>query len=216
LIERVHALTCADVLVVDNRSTDATCRLAEQLGAKVLRPLLSMTTWGRLQTGIRYALAQGHASAVTIDAEGRYEVEELPKLLAARGQADMGVAYFAAHDSLPRRAAWQWFRWITGLGLRDFVSVFRLYNRAAMEVAASIDATLLDYQDIGTLLLIRRQGLRITEVALAMHTPKVDKARIFRSWAYALRYVAVSSLLSIAHVRGSTPAIKTPRLLDRH
>jgi hypothetical protein len=70
-----------------------------------------------------------------------------------------------------------------------------------MEVAASAEATLLDYQDIGTLLLMRRQGLHITEVALSMHTSKVDRSKIFRSWVNAVRYIAVSSLLSIAHGR---------------
>jgi len=212
LLQRVRALVNAPVLVVDNRSTDATCHLAERHGARVLRPLLAMTPWGSLQTGVRHALALGYASVITIDAEGRYEVEELPALLATRHQADMAVAYFAARNSLPRRAAWQWLRWVTGLGLRDFVSGFRLYNRGAMEVAASAEATLLDYQDIGTLLLMRRQGLRITEVTLAMHTPKVDRSRIFRSWANAVRYLAVSSLLSIAHGRrGRVTADTTKR-----
>ncbi|MBS0466858.1 MAG: glycosyltransferase [Proteobacteria bacterium] len=201
LLQRVRALVNAAVLVVDNRSTDATCHLAEENGARVLRPLLAMTSWGSLQTGLRYALAQGYQSAITIDAEGRYEVEELPTLLAARSQADVAVAYFAARNSLPRRAAWQWLRWLTGLGLRDFVSGFRLYNRAAMQAATSAEATLLDYQDIGTLLLMRRRGLRISEVALAMHTPKTDRSKIFRSWANAVRYVVTSSLLSIAHGR---------------
>ena len=201
LLQRVRVLVNASVVVVDNRSTDATCHLAEQHGAQVLRPLLAMTPWGSLQTGIRHALAHGYASVVTIDAEGRYEVEELPALLAAGRRADMVVAYFAARNSFLRRAAWQWFRWMTGLGLRDFVSGFRLYNRAAMQVAASAEATLLDYQDIGTLLLMRREGKRITEVALAMHTPKVDRSQIFRSWANAVRYMAVSSLLSMAHGR---------------
>lgn len=201
LIKRVHALANAEVLVVDNRSTDATCRLAEQHGAKVLRPLLSMTTWGCLQTGIRYALTQGYASAVTIDAQGRYEVEELPKLLDARGKADIAVAYFAASNSWPRRAAWQWFRWVTGLGLRDFVSGFRLYGHAAMQIAASVEATLLDHQDIGTLLLMKREGQRIAEVPLEMLTPKVDRSKIFRSWAYAVRYMIASTLLSVAHGR---------------
>ena len=209
LLQRVRTLVHAPVLVVDNRSTDATCHIAEQHGAKVLRPLLAMTPWGSLQTGIRHALAQGYEAVVTIDAEGRYEVEELPALLEAGRQADMVVAYFAAHNSLSRRAAWQWFRWMTGLGLRDFVSGLRLYNRAAMQVATSAEATLMDYQDIGTLLLMRREGKRITEVALAMHTPKVDRSQIFLSWANAVRYMAVSSLLSIAHGRlVSTVAIK--------
>lgn len=211
LLQRVRALINAPVLVVDNRSTDATCHLAERHGAHVLRPLLAMTTWGSLQTGLRYALAHGYESVVTIDAEGRYEVEELPSLLAARRQADMAVAYFTSRDSLPRRAAWQWFRWVTGLGLRDFVSGFRLYNRAAMQVAASSEATLLDYQDIGTLLLMRRQGLRINEVTLSMHTPKVDRSKIFRSWVNAVRYVAVSSLLGIAHGRFGMAAKGTDR-----
>lgn len=208
LIKRVQALTSANVLVVDNRSTDATCRLAEQHGAKVLRPLLSMTTWGCLQTGIRHALAQGYESAVTIDAEGRYEVEELPKLLEASEKADIKVAYFAASNSWPRRAAWQWFRWVTGLGLRDFVSGFRLYNYAAMQVAASTEATLLDYQDIGTLLLMKREGKRIAEVPLAMLTPKIDRSKIFSSWAYAVRYVVASTLLSVAHGRGTNGSKK--------
>ena len=216
LIERVHALVNAEVLVVDNRSTDATCRLAEQHGAEVLRPLLSMTAWGCLQTGIRYALAQGYASAVTIDAEGRYEVEELPKLVDASGRADITVAYFAASNSWPRRAAWQWFRWVTGLGLRDFVSGFRLYNHSAMQIAASTEATLLDHQDIGTLLLMKREGKRIVEVPLAMLTPKIDRSKIFRSWAYALRYVVASTLLSIAHGRGKKEVTKLRKLLSSH
>lgn len=210
LLQRVRALVNAPVLVVDNRSTDATCHLAEQHGARVLRPLLAMTSWGSLQTGLRYALIQGFASAVTIDAEGRYEVEELPTLLAAGRRADVAVAYFAAQNSLPRRVAWQWFRWVTGLDLRDFVSGFRLYNRTAMEAAASAEATLLDYQDIGTLLLMRRRGLRMTEIALSMHTHRTDRSKIFRSWANAVRYVAVSSLLGIAHGR-NTAAAQRPK-----
>ena len=211
LIERVHALANAEVLVVDNRSTDPTCRLAEQHGAKVLRPLLSMTTWGCLQTGIRYAIAQGYSSAVTIDAEGRYEVEELPKLVDASGRADITVAYFAASNSWPRRAAWQWFRWLSGLGLRDFVSGFRLYNYSAMQIAASTEATLLDHQDIGTLLMMKREGKRIAEVPLEMLTPKIDRSKIFRSWAYAVRYMIASTLLSVANGRRANEKKKGPK-----
>ncbi|RYE41889.1 MAG: glycosyltransferase [Hyphomicrobiales bacterium] len=199
LVQRVKSLVQADVLVVDSRSSDGTCHLAEQAGAKVLRPLLSMTTWGSLQTGLRYALARGYATVITIDADGRYEPEEIPTLLANKDQGDVVVSYLPARNSWPRRMAWQWFRWLTGFGLRDFVSGFRLYNRAAMQVAVSADATLLDYQDIGTLLLMRRRGLLVTEVALQMHSTQVDRSKIFRSWANAIRYVAASTLLCLAH-----------------
>ncbi len=201
LVHRVHSLVDATVVVVDNRSTDATCHLAEQSGAQVMRPLLAMTTWGSLQTGIRHALAQGFESVITIDADGRYEAEEIPTLLSARGAADVVVGYFEARHSQVRRMAWQWFRWVTGFPLRDFVSGFRVYSRSAMRVAASADATLLDYQDIGTLLLMRRAQLRIAEVALPLHTAKPDRSKMFQSWGHALRYVAVSTLLGVAHLR---------------
>jgi len=210
LVSRVHSLTGAKVLVVDNRSTDATCHRAEQCGATVLRPLLQMTNWGSIQTGLRYAQTHGFGSVVTIDAEGRYEVEELTALLSARGDADIVVAYFAQRNSLARGVAWQWFRWLTGFGLRDFVSGFRLYNRKALEVAASAEATMLDYQDIGTLLLMRRAGLQIMEVPLPLHTSKPDHSKIFRSWANAVRYMAVSSLLSIAHAKRRTSSTLPP------
>jgi len=206
LVRRAKSLVEAPILVVDNRSADATCTFAEQSGARVLRPLLAMTTWGSLQTGIRHALAQGYESVITIDADGRYEVEAIPALLKANPSADVVVGYFEDHHSRARRLAWQWFRFVTGLPLRDFVSGFRLYNHAALRVAASSDATLLDYQDIGTLLLMRRAGLRIAEVALPMHTDKPDRSNMFQSWANAIRYVAVSTLLGLAHLRAGKPS----------
>ena len=199
LVRRAQALANAPVLVVDNRSTDATCHLAEREGAQVLRPLLAMTSWGSLQTGIRYALTHGYDRVVTINGEGRYEVEELPALLEAGSNTDMAIAYFERSNSLPRRFAWQWLRWLSGLGLRDFVSGFRFYNRSAMQVAASAEATLLDYQDIGTLLLMRQRGVCLVEVALPLQTHKEDRSGVFRSWGNAVRYVAVSTLMSIAH-----------------
>lgn len=201
LIRRAHVLAKAEVVVVDNRSTDATCHIAEQCGAKVLRPLLEMTSWGSLQTGLRYAQTHGFESVVTIDAEGRYEVEELPALLSARGQADVVVAHFAQRNSFVRRLAWRWLRWLTDFELRDFVSGFRLYNRDALKVATSTEATMLDYQDIGILLLMRRQGLEIAELPLTLHSTKPDHSKIFRSWGNAVRYVATTSLLSIALTR---------------
>ena len=123
----------------------------------------------------------------------------------------MTVAYFAASNSWPGRAAWHGFRWGTGLGLRDFVSGFRLYNHSAMQIAASTEATLLDHQDIGTLLLMKREGQRIAEVPLAMLTPKIDRSKIFRSWAYAVRYMIASTLLSVAHSRRANRKKKGPQ-----
>ena len=205
LVLRIRTLIPkADILLVDNRSTDATVHLAEECGAQVLRPLLPMTSWSTLQTGLRYAKSHGYESVVTIDMDGWYEVEELPQLLEQvrlNRDADVMVAYFSSKHSRIRRVAWQWYRLLTGLKLRDFVSSYRVYRRRAMEIAISTEATLLDYQDVGTLMLMHRRGLKIKEVELQMHTPKEDKSGIFRSWAQAARYMVVSSLLGLAYRR---------------
>ena len=201
MVHRVRTLTGAPVLVVDNRSTDATCHLAKENGATILQPLLAMTTWGSLQTGIRLALAQGFSSAITIDANSRYEVEKIGVLLSASTKADVVTVYLPEHTSWLRSAAWKWFRLLTRLPLKDFVSGFRLYNTAALQTAATAEATLLDYQDIGTLLLFQRRGLQIAEIELPNSSQQVNKSRIFRSWANAIRYFAVSTLLSVAHWR---------------
>ena len=198
LVQRARALSGAPVLVVDNRSTDATCHLAEQAGARVLRPLLSTTVWASQQTGIRYALTHGHASVITINAEATHEIEELPTLIQAGQQADLAIASFATRHSRIRRAAWAWLRWISGLRLRNFATGYHCYSRAAMEVATSVEATLLDHQDVGTLLLMRRRGLRLSEVPLELHTPKADHSHIFRSWGRAMRYMAAATVAGLA------------------
>ncbi len=194
----------AQVLVVDNRSTDGTANRAEQAGARLLRPLLAMTSWGTLQTGLRYAKAHGFQTVVTIDMDTWYEVEELPKLLA-RGtpalSAGITVGYFSSKHSMARRLAWKWYRLLTGLPLRDFVSSFRVYRGKAIDIAISTEAMLLDYQDVGTLMLARRNNLPISEVELEMHTPKIDRSGIFRSWAQAFRYMVTSSLMGLAYRR---------------
>lgn len=205
LVLRIRALVPqAHILVVDNRSTDATSHLAEASGAQILRPLLAMTSWGGIQTGLRYAKAHGYDTVVSIDMDSKYEVEELPTLLDAavrNPQVHLLMAYFPSDHSWIRRLAWQWYRLLTGLKLRDFVSSYRVYRKDSIDTAISTEATLLDYQDIGTLMLMRNRGHQIKEIELVMHTPKTDRSGIFRSWFQAGRYMIVSSLLGLAYRR---------------
>lgn len=187
-----------DVLVVDDHSTDGTGALAAQAGARVLRPVLPLGAWGGMQAGIRYALAQGYAAVITMDADGQHGVQQLPSLTARSAGADMVIGAFPERASRARRIAWHWFRWISRLGLTDLTSGFRHYNRRAMAVLASPEATLLDYQDVGTLLLLRRRGLHIVEVPVSMQSRVSGKSRIFSSWFKVGRYMAVTTVLCLS------------------
>ena len=189
------------VLVVDDLSDDGTGDIARAAGALVLRPVLGLGAWGGMQTGIRYGLRKGFTRVVTMDADGQHEVAELPALLGAGSGADVVIGAFPQRASALRRIAWKWFRFLTGLNVTDLTSGFRAYSGAALVVLAGSEATLLDYQDVGTLLLLRRTGLRIVEVPVTMNERVSGKSRIFNSWISVGRYMAVTTLLCMSHWR---------------
>lgn len=198
LLQRLGAEGWHNVLVIDDQSTDNTGDIARAAGAHVLRPVLAMGAWGGMQAGISYALRHGYQAVITMDADGQHEVDEIPVLLQARNLADLVVGAFPERASRLRQIAWNWFRNLAGFDLRDLTSGFRLYNREVMEVLASREATLLDYQDLGALLLVRRAGLRIREVPVSMNLRAVGQSRIFNSWFNVAKYMLATSLLCLA------------------
>lgn len=206
VIASTRALGWRHVLVVDDGSTDDTAALARAAGAAVISPVLPQGAWGAMQTGIRYAVRHGYPGVVTMDADGQHEPEHIADLLAAAGGAeriDVVIGAFPERGSPLRRLAWRYFRLLTGLSLEDLTSGFRYYNRAACELLAGEEATLLDYQDVGVLLMLRRAGLRMCEVPVEMYPRRTGPSRIFASWRKVARYMLETSLLCIArwHVR---------------
>ncbi len=200
----VRALVAAGwqhIFVIDDHSSDGTGELARQAGAVVARPVLPLGAWGGMQMGIRYALEHGFAWVITMDADGQHEVQEIPALMAASTHADVVVGAHIERASRMRRVAWHWFRAIAGFELRDLTSGFRLYNRQAIEALAASEATLLDYQDVGVLLLLRKAGLHITEVPVSMNLRQVGRSRIFYSWFSVARYMVTTTLLCLARWR---------------
>ncbi|HOW76729.1 MAG TPA: glycosyltransferase family 2 protein [Candidatus Competibacteraceae bacterium] len=190
------------VVVIDDCSTDDTARIAHAAGAVVLPLTIQLGAWGAIQTGLRYALQQGYRTAVTLDADGQHEPDCIGALLEplADGQTDVSIGAFPERASRARRFAWRYFRWLTGLELEDITSGFRAYNHAAMIVLASREASLLDYQDVGVLLILRRKGLQIVEVSAPMQPRATGPSKIFRSWLIVGKYMLQTTLLCIARV----------------
>jgi glycosyltransferase involved in cell wall biosynthesis len=198
VIRAVRSLGAIDVLVVDDGSTDDTAAIALAAGASVLRAPLWQGAWGAIQTGIRYAVRHGYAGVITMDADGQHEPAYLPQLLASARDADVVIASCPSRGSRMRHIAWAYFRFLTGFELDDLTSGFRYYNARACRLLAMDEATLLDYQDIGVLLLLRHAHLRIAEIPVAMSPRKHGASRVFRSWWTVARYMAETSLLCLA------------------
>jgi hypothetical protein len=118
------------------------------------------------------------------------------------------IAACPERGSRMRHIAWAYFRFLTGLSFDDLTSGFRYYNERACRLLAREEATLLDYQDIGVLLLLRRAGLRIAEIAVAMQPRRSGASRVFSSWWTVARYMAETTLLCLA--RWNQPARSLP------
>lgn len=198
VVRKARAQSGANVVVVDDGSDDETRAAAVAAGAIVLRAPLWQGAWGAIQTGIRYAIRHGYAGVVTLDADGQHEPQHLPRLIAASVSADVVIAACTSRGSPARHLAWSYFRLLTGLDIDDLTSGFRYYNARACRLLAGEEATLLDYQDIGVLLLLRRSGLRVAEMQVPMNPRTTGKSRVFFSWWSVTLYMAETSLLCLA------------------
>src|SRR5690606_7874794 len=112
--------------------------------------------WGATQTGMRHARRRGFARVASLDADGQHAPESLVALLRAQREtgADVVIGTFPERLSGAKRLAWAWFRVLTGLAVEDLTSGLRVYGPRALRILASPEATLLDYQDVGVLLLL--------------------------------------------------------------
>lgn len=85
------ALRHLPVVVIDDGSTDDTAAVAEAAGATVLRQHPNAGKGAALRAGFRHALASGAAAAVTLDADGQHDPDDIPRFLDtfASSQAEL-------------------------------------------------------------------------------------------------------------------------------
>jgi glycosyltransferase involved in cell wall biosynthesis len=205
-----RTLTCR-VLVVDDASTDATAQAARAAGATVLRLPLGLGAWGATQAGIRYALRNGFSEVITLDADGQHLPDSVPILRAARerSRANVVIGTCVGRLSRAKRIAWRYLRLLTGLKLTDFTSGLRLYDADAIEVLAGREASLLDYQDVGVLMLLARSGLKIAETPVEMLPRREGHSRVFASWPVVARYMVHTTVLCLAQLDPARRRVRT-------
>ena len=190
------------VLVVDDASTDGTSAAARAGGAEVLMLPIGLGAWGASQAGIRYAARNGFLGVISLDADGQHRPESLPALFEAQSRAEANVVIGTCIErlSLPKRIAWQYLRILTGLRLRDFTSGLRLYDVEAMRMLAAPEASLLDFQDVGVLMLLAKKGLKIVETPVVMQPRTQGHSRVFASWAMVARYMFHTTILCVSRL----------------
>ena len=200
VIEQLKQDGFNDILVVNDCSTDTTAQIVNRLGAGLITLPIQLGAWGATQTGIKYALRNGYDSVITMDADGQHMSEGINRLIDTlrSDQSNVVIGTYTKRLSKAKRIAWRFFKLLTNLKIEDLTSGYRIYDRKAMKVLSSSAATILDYQDVGVLLLLHKSGMVITEVEVPMTERKNGKSKIFYSWWMVFRYMIQTTMLCIA------------------
>lgn len=199
VIQQLKQCCSYPIVVVDDASTDGTSSKAREAGAIVIPLLAQLGAWGATQTGLRYAFSKGYQFVITMDADGQHEAASLQDLIqpVLENEADVSIGTYTRRGSLLRQIAWVVLKRVSGLSLEDITSGFRVYNGKAIKVLASKPATLLEYQDVGVLILLQSRGVRIKNVEVTMLPRTSGISRIFHSWPSVIHYFFHTLLLSI-------------------
>jgi glycosyltransferase involved in cell wall biosynthesis len=172
----------ADLLVIDDGSTDATAERATGAGALVASLPFNQGLGAALQTGYLHALREGYDFCAHLDADGQHPPAEVVRLLAEvqadRADLVIGSRYREPgpvesddyRPTLSRRIGTGVFRFFLTLATHqrftDTTSGMRAANRRVMALFSERYSP--DFAEIESLQLAVREGLRVEELPVRM------------------------------------------------
>lgn len=170
-------LADADILLVNDGSTDLTSERARSSGVLVLDLPFNLGIGGAVQAGYKYAHEKGYSIAIQVDGDGQHDPKEIPKLLEVleSKKVDMVIgSRFLGHteykSSIMRRIGISIFSGvistIVGQKITDPTSGFRAANRKVIQLFASHYPQ--DYPEPEAVILLHQSRLKMGEVPVVM------------------------------------------------
>jgi dolichol-phosphate mannosyltransferase len=172
----------AHALVVDDGSPDGTGELAEKLATRdprvhVLRRDRKAGLGPAYVAGFRWARDHGYDVIVEMDADGSHAPEQLPRLLAALGEADLvlGSRYLPGgrvedwplHRLLLSRLGNRYTRWLLRLPLSDATGGYRAARAELIDALPFDDVASQGYCfQVDWAWRAVRSGARVAEVPI--------------------------------------------------
>ncbi|MCB1004640.1 MAG: glycosyltransferase family 2 protein [Acidimicrobiales bacterium] len=214
LTELAGAYPDADVVVIDDGSSDATAAVAREGGAVVLQLPYNLGIGGALRTGFRYAVRKGYQRGVQFDADGQHHPDEVPALLAGLDAGADMVVGSRFSDGRPgykvgrlRKAAMGvltvTMRRIAGKDFSDTSSGFRAFSRPVLEFFA--DTYPAEYMEsVEALFTTVRAGYDVVEVPVTMRNRELG-APSNRTWRLVYHYLRLFVVLLAAAPRSRRP-----------
>ena len=194
----------ADILVMNDCSTDRTEEILKEEGVNYLSFPVNLGIGGGVQAGYQYARDNGYGIAIQFDGDGQHEAKYLKDLMAPliSGEADIAIgSRFVEHEGFQSSGARRLgigilsrlIRVLCGVKVLDVTSGMRAVNRRFIEEYAEHYAQ--DYPEPEALLYAGLRKARIREVPVQMRERENGKSSI--SAARSIYYMVKVSLALI-------------------
>lgn len=201
---RIDGVDECRVVVVDDGSTDGTGDLARAAGAVVVRHQSPRGVGAAFRSGLRKSEELGADIVVTIDADGQFNPDDIPKLVGPilGDEADFVTASRFADPALvpemPKAKRWgndviaRWLSRLTGQRFHDVSCGFRAYSKEAYFRLVLLGEFTYTHE---TFLNLAFGGMRIREVPVRVRGQReFGKSRV-ASNLFAYGYRAASIIL---------------------
>lgn len=203
----------ADVLVVDDGSSDTTGQVAATAGAIVLHMPYNVGIGAAVQTGFKYAQRHGYEIVVRNDGDGQHAPDDIHRMIATLcqpsddgsrvdvvvgsrflGDGDYGTSFMRL---IGIRVLVGLLRIITQQPITDPTSGFAAFNKRAIALFAQ--AYPHDYPEPEAVVLLHKSGLRMVEIPVTFHEREFGTSQFTvptRSAYYMLK-VTLSILINV-------------------
>jgi glycosyltransferase involved in cell wall biosynthesis len=171
-----RVLPAANILIVDDGSTDGTQELLPRLGVRWLTLSQRLGVGGAVRAGIRFARQAGYDYVVRIDGDGQHRACDIARLLepvlSGRAHAALGSRFLRR---VPRLSGWRRISQVslakcvslvTRRRVTDPTSGFWLFGPVALRLLSGHHPA--GYAEPELWLFLTRNGLEVAEVPIRM------------------------------------------------
>lgn len=178
----------ADILVIDDGSSDNTAEIAMKYGAEAVSLPFNLGYGAALEAGYKYTYEKGYEYLVQMDADGQHEPKCISDLLKPlkEDKADLIIGSRYLKDcgyktTFARKIGTAIFSkiatFLSKKKITDPTSGFQAMNRKVLDFFVN-GFYPSDYPDADVLILLNKSGFRILEIPVIMYSNEKNKKSI--------------------------------------
>lgn len=186
-LERPEIASFADVLVVNDASSDGTNWIAKSRNHTLVTHVFNLGYGSALQLGYKYAIRRKYRYVIQMDGDGQHDVSNIPILYARLKEKDidgntpdivLGCRFMKGSGDFPislqKKVAYRWFCYLiekaSGMRLSDPTTGLQGLNRRTVLFYSQYQHFDDKYPDANILLQMLLLGFRVVEQPAVMHS----------------------------------------------